>query len=238
MNASRFPLQPVRRRASSCRLRGSAPRGLALRAFTMIEILVVLGIIALLAAILLPVLGRAREAGRSASCKSNLHQLGLAMTQYTADYERYPRALDPSDRQGIWAGNPVASGVNFNDVPMLNTAMNAYVRSNQVWACPSDSGFDVLENYETPMPARPTCHQAFGMSYFYRTELTFLDLSEEHLPDPVNTNVLFDGHGGWHGSSGVLGINPSKRYNALFGDGHVKSLSYDQLQNAWLTRVR
>lgn len=230
-----FPL----RRRPSCRF--AAPlraRGPALRAFTMIEILVVLGIIALLAAILLPVLGRAREAGRSASCKSNLHQLGLAMTQYTADYERYPRALDPSDRQGIWAGNPVASGVDFNSVPMLNVALNSYVRSNQVWACPSDSGFDVLENYETPMAARPTCHEAFGMSYFYRTELTLLDLSEEHLPDPVNTNVLFDGNGGWHGSNGVLGLNPSKRYNVLFGDGHVKNVSYDQLQEAWLTRVK
>lgn len=216
-----------------------SPRAFPRRAFTLLEILVVCGIIALLAAILLPVLGRVREAGRATTCKSNLHQLGLAMQQYIQDYERYPRAADASDRfTSIWQGNPLATGVNFGDVPMLPQAMNAYVRDQNVWKCASDFGFDELEFSGEPLPARPSCQEAFGSSYFYRTELTLLDLSQERLLDPTNTNVLFDGHGDWHGSTGVLGLGANKRYNVLFGDGHVKQVSHETMDSAWLTRVK
>jgi prepilin-type N-terminal cleavage/methylation domain-containing protein/prepilin-type processing-associated H-X9-DG protein len=55
--------------------------------FTLIEILIVISIIALLAAILFPVFGRARENARRASCQSNLKQLALAFAQYTQDYD-------------------------------------------------------------------------------------------------------------------------------------------------------
>ena len=56
-------------------------------AFTLIEILVVVAIIAILAAILFPVFSRARAQARETSSRSNLKQIGLAVHQYAQDYD-------------------------------------------------------------------------------------------------------------------------------------------------------
>ena len=69
---------------------GSAAVGLRKTAFTLIELLVVVAIISLLAALLLPALSRAKEQGNSAVCKSNLHQMGIALTSYTGDFYVFP----------------------------------------------------------------------------------------------------------------------------------------------------
>lgn len=93
-------------------------------AFTLIEILVVLAIIGILAALLFPVFGRARENARRASCQSNLRQIGLGMEQYVSDYdESYPPEIVPLT-------SPKVTFV---------TQLQPYLKNEQVFICPSGS---------------------------------------------------------------------------------------------------
>jgi prepilin-type processing-associated H-X9-DG protein/prepilin-type N-terminal cleavage/methylation domain-containing protein len=63
---------------------------IALSGFTLVELLVVIAIITLLAALLLPTLAKGKAAAKSAACKSNLRQLGIALNLYVSEWEKFP----------------------------------------------------------------------------------------------------------------------------------------------------
>jgi prepilin-type N-terminal cleavage/methylation domain-containing protein/prepilin-type processing-associated H-X9-DG protein len=64
-----------------------------LRAFTLVELLVVIAIIAVLASLLLPALSQAKASARSARCKQNIRQISLSIDLYTLDHDRYPQYM-------------------------------------------------------------------------------------------------------------------------------------------------
>ena len=77
------------------------------QAFTLVELLVVIGIISVLVAMLLPALNRAREQAKVVQCASNLHQLYTAMQIYTTTYNGYvlpARTFTGSSKNNYWCG--------------------------------------------------------------------------------------------------------------------------------------
>jgi len=168
-------------------------------AFTLIELLVVLAVIALLAALLLPVLSKGKEAGRATACVSNLHQIGIALQIYVdGNHNLLPVMRDrPSDTNAI----------TTNALPSPDVVLQTELGNTNVLRCPSDNQklFDQT-----------------GSSYSWNSllngenadRLTVLGMNF----DPHAIPVFFDKQG-FHAARGA-----DKAVNYLYADGHIKNL--------------
>ncbi|OHB62595.1 MAG: hypothetical protein A2Y76_00630 [Planctomycetes bacterium RBG_13_60_9] len=106
------------------------------RAFTLIELLVVIAIIALLMAIIMPALAKAKESAREVVCKSNLRNIGMGLTLFLQDNEWKP-ADNTATNGFFWydSANKLRSTTDRD--AYWGVAYARYVKETKVFGCPS-----------------------------------------------------------------------------------------------------
>jgi prepilin-type N-terminal cleavage/methylation domain-containing protein/prepilin-type processing-associated H-X9-DG protein len=115
------------------------------KAFTLIELLLVIAIIAILAAMLMPALSKAREAAEQSTCRANIHNIGIAMTMLTGDQDGvYPgfvnHTIEDEIDAGQWDALPTRKkwARRTNGGPFYQIVMEGYMDDVDLFDCPTN----------------------------------------------------------------------------------------------------
>ncbi|MFA0752503.1 MAG: hypothetical protein IMHGJWDQ_000257 [Candidatus Fervidibacter sp.] len=223
------------------------------RGFTLIELLVAIAIVALLAAMLLPVLSRSKESARKAACQTNLRQIGMAFQFYANDYDGfYPCNGD----QNLWMGRNWRVVIqDYLPGGWMRSLPPGYpqpiqVRHSDVLLCPSD---------ERAVQVWERTSYAYSAAFFHTpAQINSLETSLRNSncanwaaivaalrnlpPIPQNEGQVaapaqkalsaewLSNHEKFVGDCGFWSWDGSANY--LFADGHVKFLRRRQIQPA------
>jgi prepilin-type processing-associated H-X9-DG protein len=186
--------------------------------FSLIELLTVIGIIALLAGLLLPVLSGARDSSRRAECGSNLRQTGVGLRQFALDNGGFlPYATTPAD----WSNSSF-------------TLLNSYLDNPKGFLCPGDrrTGVKPATDFTAFTTTANVCSYSLARRLSWLPQFKDFILALDRVgtgqgnpagsttPGPQTFSLLAGGSG-VKGARWVDGNHGTKGGNILFGDGRV-----------------
>lgn len=205
----------------------AARNGLS-QGFTLIELLVVIAIIAILAAVLMPALGRAKLKATGAACLNNQKEINLAFMMYSADNNEYLISSRLADETGTlqdmagggfwlgpYPGPQIPAGITSDQALARVTAgiqmspISQYCSGVNSYHCPGDTRFNRkpgagwgYDSYSKPEGINGTFGQLYGQTPFRRASA---------VPDPSNTFTLIeegDPRAGYNEGTWLLIVRP------------------------------
>jgi len=207
-----------------------------IRSFTLIELLVVIAIIAILAAMLLPALGKAREQGRKTVCINNLKQVSLAFGMYGNDFDGW---FPPNC--GYWGGTNLGYG---QWVVCLRPYFGSALEESKIMHCPTQNDGYAQNTPANQMGDRVACNAPWFHSYPMNTELFPIPANDaavagtmkkiHKVEKPSDCMLILDGYSSLITTAAYVAWQPRHTdfCNVLFTDLHVEGVNRNKIVSA------